>query len=59
MADARILQMSNYDWVFWLNAMNIALGVVVLLAVLVTAFGVVWELVLKRRNPHIFRHLSL
>jgi len=51
--------MSNYDWVFWLNAMNIALGVIVVLAVLVIAVGVIWELVLKLRNSHMFRHLSL
>jgi hypothetical protein len=25
------LTMSNYDWVFWLNVTNIALGVVVVL----------------------------
>lgn len=42
--------MSNYDWVFWLNLTNIALGVVVVLAVLVVAYGVVWELVIRHRK---------
>jgi len=36
--------MPNDDWVFWLNLTNIALGLVVVLAVLVTAYGLVWEL---------------
>jgi hypothetical protein len=47
--------MSNYDWVFWLNLTNIALGVIVVLAVLVVACGLVWELVIrhrKRRSAH-------
>lgn len=47
--------MSNDDWIFGLNAMNIALGVAVLFPVLVIMFGIVWELVGKHRNPHIFR----
>jgi len=42
--------MSNYDWVFWLNLTNIALGVVVVLAVLVVAYGVVRELVARRKK---------
>ena len=35
--------MSDYDWVFWLNVANIALSVVVVLAVLVVAYGLAWE----------------
>ncbi len=42
--------MSNYDWVFWLNLTNIALGVVVVLAVLIVAYGLVSELVLRHRK---------
>jgi hypothetical protein len=42
--------MPNDDWVFWLNLTNIALGLVVVLAVLVTAYGVVWELVSRRKK---------
>lgn len=42
--------MSNYDWVFWLNLTNIALGVVVVLAVLVVAYGVVRELAARRKK---------
>jgi len=42
--------MSNYDWVFWLNVTNIALGIVVVLAVLLMAYGVVWELVIRHRQ---------
>ena len=42
--------MSNYDWVFWLNLTNIALGVIVVLAVLLVAYGVVWELVLRHKK---------
>jgi hypothetical protein len=35
--------MPNENWVFWLNFTNIALGVVVLVAVLLVAYGLVWE----------------
>ncbi|MGB7435517.1 MAG: hypothetical protein WBR26_15015 [Candidatus Acidiferrum sp.] len=42
--------MSNYDWVFWLNVTNIALGVIVVLAVLLVAYGVVWELVIRHKK---------
>lgn len=44
--------MSNYDWVFWLNVTNIALGVIVVLAVLVIVYGVVWELMIRQRKRH-------
>jgi hypothetical protein len=43
--------MPNDDWVFWLNVTNIALGLVVVLAVLVTAYGLVWELVIRHKKP--------
>jgi hypothetical protein len=36
--------MSDYDWVFWLNLTNIALGVVVFLAVRLVAYGIGQEL---------------
>ncbi len=42
--------MPNDDWVFWLNLTNIALGLVVVLAVLVTAYGLVWELVSRLKK---------
>ncbi len=42
--------MPNDNWVFWLNLTNIALGLVVVLAVLVTAYGVVWEVMNKFRK---------
>ena len=42
--------MSNYDWVFWLNVTNIALGVIVVLAVLLVAYGVVWELMIRHKK---------
>ena len=54
----RIFDMSNYDWVFWLNLTNIALGVVVVLAVLVVAYGVVWELVIRHRKHREVRNLD-
>jgi hypothetical protein len=47
--------MSSYDWVFWLNVTNIALGVVVVLAVLLVAYGVIWEL-LARHKKHAGLH---
>lgn len=43
--------MSNYDWVFWLNVTNIALGVIVVLAVLLVAYGVIRELVIRHKKP--------
>lgn len=36
--------------VFWLNLMNIGLGIVVLLTALAVAYGAVWELVLRHRK---------
>jgi hypothetical protein len=50
--------MSNYDWVFWLNVTNIALGVVVVLAVLLLAYGVVWELVIRHKKRHGVRDVN-
>lgn len=50
--------MSNYDWVFWLNLTNIALGVIVVLAVLVVGYGLVWELVIRHRKGHGVRDLD-
>jgi hypothetical protein len=44
--------MPNDDWVFWLNLTNIALGLIVVLAVLVTAFGLFWELVSRYKKSH-------
>jgi hypothetical protein len=35
--------MPKDDWVFWLNATNIALGVIVFLAVLLVVSALVWE----------------
>jgi hypothetical protein len=42
--------MSTYDWVFWLNVTNIGLGVIVVLAVLLVAYGIVWELVIRLKK---------
>jgi hypothetical protein len=42
--------MSHYDWVFWLNVTNIALGVIVVLALLLVAYGVIWELVIRHKK---------
>ena len=42
--------MSHYDWVFWLNLTNIALGVIVVLALLLVAYGVIWELVIRHKK---------
>jgi hypothetical protein len=44
--------MNNYDWVFWLNVTNIALGAIVVLAVLVIVYGAVWELMIRQRKRH-------
>jgi hypothetical protein len=50
--------MSNDDWVLWLNVTNIALGVVVVLAVLLVAYGVVWELVARHKKHSGLRDLD-
>jgi hypothetical protein len=42
--------MPKDDWVFWLTATNIVLGVVVLLAVLVVAYALGCELVSRYRK---------
>jgi len=52
LTDTRNLEMSDNDWVFWLNLMNIALGVFVLVPFLVIVFGVLWELMLKLTKAH-------
>jgi len=50
--------MPNDDWVFWLNLTNIALGLVVVLAVSITAYGVVRELVSRRRKHRSLTNLD-
>jgi hypothetical protein len=42
--------MGDYDWVLWLNITNIALGVIVVLALLLVAYGVIWELVIRHKK---------
>jgi len=42
--------MPKYDWVFWLNVTNIALGVVVILAVLLVVSAVVWEIAIRQKK---------
>jgi hypothetical protein len=42
--------MSHYDWVFWLNLTNIALGIIVVLALLLIAYGVIWEVLIRRKK---------
>lgn len=42
--------MPKDDWVFWLNVTNIALGVVVFLAVLLVAYAVVGEIVARYKR---------
>jgi hypothetical protein len=56
--DGRTRKMSNYDWVFWLNVTNIALGVVVVLAVLVVAYGLAWELVIRHKKHRGLRDMD-
>jgi hypothetical protein len=53
-----MVSMSNYDWVFWLNVTNIALGVVVVLAVLLLAYGIIWELVIRHRKHSRTRNID-
>jgi hypothetical protein len=50
--------MSNYDWVFWLNVTNIALGVIVVVALLLVAYGVIWELVIRHKKHHGLRDMN-
>jgi len=50
--------MPNDDWVFWLNLTNIALGLVVVLAVLVTGYGLVWELVSRFKKTRTVTNLD-
>jgi hypothetical protein len=50
-ADGRTPEMPKDVWVFWLNLTNIALGVVVFLAVLVVAYALVWEIVSRYKKP--------
>ena len=42
--------MPKSDWVFWLNVTNIALGVVVILAVLLVVSTVIWEVVRRPKK---------
>lgn len=50
--------MANDNWVFWLNVTNIALGVVVLLAAALVAYGVVWELAIRRKKVRRLAHVD-
>jgi len=50
--------MPKDDWVFWLNLTNIALGVVVVLAVLVVAYALVWELASRHKKPRNLANLD-
>ena len=45
-----IPEMPKSDWVFWLNITNITLGVVVVLAVLLVASAVVWEIASRSKK---------
>jgi hypothetical protein len=42
--------MPKDDWVFWLNVTNITLGAVVVLAVLVVAYALIWEFVIRYKK---------
>ena len=44
--------MPKYDWVFWLNVTNIALGAVVILAVLLVVSAVFWEIMIRRKKSN-------
>ena len=44
--------MPKSDWVYWLNVTNIALGAVVILAVLLVVSAVIWEVVIKRKKSN-------
>ena len=50
--------MSDYDWVFGLNTMNIALGIVVVVPVLFVAYGMVSELAIRLKKRRSLRDLS-
>ena len=50
--------MSNYDWVFGLNVMNIALGIVVVVPVFRVAYGLVSELAIRLKNRRGLRSLD-
>jgi hypothetical protein len=50
--DGRTPEMPKSDWVFWLNVTNIALGVVVILAVLLVVSTVILEVVIKRKKSN-------
>jgi hypothetical protein len=50
--------MPKDDWVFWLNATNIGLGIVVLLAVLVVAYALIWELVSRYQKVRSLSNLD-
>ena len=50
--------MPKDDWVFWLNLTNIALGVVVFLAVSVVVYALVWEFVSRYKKPRNMANLD-
>jgi hypothetical protein len=50
--------MPKQDWVFWLNATNIALGLVVLLALLVVAYALGWEVVSRYKKSRDLANLD-
>ncbi len=42
--------MPKDDWVFWLNVTNIALGAVVVLALLIVGYALFWDLAIRRKK---------
>ena len=50
--------MSNYDWVFGLNVMNIALGIVVVVPLVLVAYGLVSELATRLKSRSGLRGLD-
>jgi hypothetical protein len=50
--------MPKDDWVFWLNVTNIALGVVVFLAVAMMLYALVWDMVSRYKKPRNLANLN-
>jgi len=57
-----LTSMFGADWndpqTLWLNLTNLALGLITVVAVLVLAGAVAWELVLKHRKAHAFGRMD-
>jgi uncharacterized membrane protein len=56
--DKEVSIMAGENWIFWLQMTNLAMGVIILLAVIPVFGSVVWEVAKRARKAHESKHLE-